>query len=134
MKAMTQPLLPFPRKVRIADDSGNAISEEYEIPPNAKKGVLEQLYLFEECPKLNAVRCDLHAGKKFKVADFKVVREHGMNFLVSPYYYESGGTVIDWVPASWADKQKAEPGQSQRRQLSRRVPAAAKPAARQAKE
>jgi hypothetical protein len=22
-----------------------------------------------------------------------------MNMLVSPYYYESGGSVIDWIPA-----------------------------------
>jgi hypothetical protein len=69
--------------------------------------VLQKLYLFQDCPKLNAIRCDLHAGKKFRVVDFKVVREGGMNLLVSPYYYESGGTVIDWVPASWANEQKS---------------------------
>ncbi len=30
--------------------------------------------------------------------------EHGMNYLVSPYYPESGGTVIDWTDEdNWAD-------------------------------
>ena len=26
-----------------------------------------------------------------------------MNYLVSPYYAESGGTVIDWVDEDWAN-------------------------------
>jgi hypothetical protein len=45
---------------------------------------------------------DLHAGKKFLIKDFRVTWEHGMNYLVSPYYPESGGTVIDWMDEnSW---------------------------------
>jgi len=33
-----------------------------------------------------------------------VTWEHGMNYLVSPYYPESGGTVIDWMDEnSWVD-------------------------------
>jgi hypothetical protein len=39
---------------------------------------------------------DIHAEKKFKRRDFMVVREGRMNMLVSPYYFEGGGSVIDW--------------------------------------
>jgi hypothetical protein len=42
---------------------------------------------------------DIHADKKFRVKDFMVTREGGMNMLVSPYYFESGGSVIDCIPA-----------------------------------
>ena len=43
---------------------------------------------------------DIHAGKTFKVRDYIVTREGDGNFLVSPYYAEAGGTVLDWmVPA-----------------------------------
>ena len=41
---------------------------------------------------------DIHANKKFIVKEFLVAREDGMNLLVSPYYFESGGSVIDWEP------------------------------------
>jgi len=36
--------------------------------------------------------------KKFKVKEFCVTKEGKMNMLVSPYYFKSGGTVIDWWP------------------------------------
>ena len=44
---------------------------------------------------------DIHADKKFMVKEFRVTWEHGMNYLVSPYYPESGGTVIDWWDENW---------------------------------
>ena len=105
MNPNSDPLLPFPRRVVIADENGRALSEEYDIPVNAKKKVLQEMYLFEDCPALDELLCDLHAGKQFAVVEFKVVRERDMNLLVSPYYYESGGTVIDWVPADWANEE-----------------------------
>jgi hypothetical protein len=47
---------------------------------------------------------DLHADKMFVVREFRVTWEHGMNYLVSPYYPESGGTVIDWMDQdSWVE-------------------------------
>jgi hypothetical protein len=95
--------LPFPRHVRVTDERGR-VSEEYDIPLNAKKKVLREMYLFADCPKLTDTLYDLHADKKFTVVDFKVVREGGRNYLVSPYYYESGGTLIDWLPADFGDK------------------------------
>ena len=96
--------LPFPRHVRVRDERGRT-SEEYDIPLNAKKKVLQEMYLFQDCPDLSDILFDLHAEKKFKVVDFKVVREGGRNYLVSPYYYESGGTMIDWMPADFGDEE-----------------------------
>ncbi len=67
------------------------------IPDEDKGKVLEQLYIFRPIPSLNARRLDMHEGKKFRIRDFRVTREHGRNLLVSPYYPSSGGTVIDWM-------------------------------------
>ena len=80
--------------------------EEFIIPEEDKEIVLEQLYPFSPIPKLTDVLYDLHADKTFVVKDFRVTWEHGMNYLVSPYYPESGGTVIDWMDEnSWVDDQ-----------------------------
>jgi hypothetical protein len=77
-------------------------SEEYVIPDSDKKAVLKKMYPFDDLPDIESKLYDLHAGLLFIVKDFKVVRENGKNYLVSPYYYHSGGTVIDWMPESWA--------------------------------
>jgi hypothetical protein len=68
------------------------------VPPEDKQKLLEQLYPFVGIPALDATLRDIHEDREFVVRDFKVVREGGMNLLVSPYYYRSGGSVIDWVP------------------------------------
>jgi hypothetical protein len=49
-------------------------------------------------PKLSETMYDLHEEKTFKVGDFRVVRDSGLDMLVSPYFFQSGGTVIDWMP------------------------------------
>ncbi len=88
-------VLPYARKPLVID--GIEI-EEYIIPAKVKDEVLNQLYPFDPVPSLDDEQLDLHSGKTFKVRDFRVTREGGHNFLVSPYYEEGGGTVIDWVP------------------------------------
>lgn len=77
--------------------------EEFIIPEEDKGLVLEQLYPFSPVPALTDVVYDLHADKTFVVRDFRVTWEHGMNYLVSPYYPENGGTVIDWVDEDWGN-------------------------------
>ena len=78
--------------------------EEFIIPEEDKEIVLEQLYPFSPIPKLTDEMYDIHAEKTFIVREFRVIWERGMNFLVSPYYPESGGTVIDWMDEdSWVD-------------------------------
>jgi len=99
-----EPVLPFPRAVIKRDARGRPTSEEYLIPVQYKDAILKQMYPFAGPPALTEQRYDLHAEKLFVVSEFKVVRENGTNYLVSPYYYESGGTVIDWMPADFAAK------------------------------
>ncbi|UCC40390.1 MAG: hypothetical protein JSV96_02770 [Candidatus Aminicenantes bacterium] len=92
--------LPFP--TRTVPAVGEMI-EVYVIPDVKKAEVLEELYPFIPVPSLNEEMYDVHADKNFKVKEFCVTREAGMNFLVSPYYFESGGTVIDWMPVDIED-------------------------------
>ncbi len=94
--------LPYPTRPMYLPD-GTSV-EEFIIPDEDKEIVLEQLYPFTPIPKLTDEVEDLHSGKKFLNKDFRVTWEHGMNYLVSPYYPESGGTVIDWVnEGSWVN-------------------------------
>ncbi len=96
---MREPGLPFPtRPLEIRGD----IIEEYVIPDDKKKMVLEEMYPFIPVPSLDEELYDIHEGKKFFVKDYRVVREGNFDLLVSPYYPSSGGTVIDWVSPDFA--------------------------------
>ena len=95
-----QARLPFPTKKLMFH--GVEI-EEYIIPDEKKAEVLEKMYLGEPVPSLDEMKFDLHSGKLFKVRDYRVTREDGHNWLVSPYYEEGGGTVIDWLPPDAAE-------------------------------
>ena len=98
--------LPYPTRP-LFFPNGECV-EEFIIPEEDREIVLEQLYPFSPVPKLTDVMYDLHADKTFVVKDFRVTWEHGMNYLVSPYYPESGGTVIDWVDEDWGSEQSSE--------------------------
>jgi len=87
--------LSFPTKLVKA--SGGKV-EVYIIPDEKKGEVLKKIYPFIPIPSLEDVMTDIHEDKKFKVKEFCVTREGKMNMLVSPYYFKSGGTVIDWWP------------------------------------
>lgn len=92
--------LPYPTRPMFLPDGSSA--EEFIIPEEDKEIVLEQLHPFSPVPRLTDEMYDLHADKTFIVKEFRVKWEHGMNYLVSPYYPESGGTVIDWMDEdSW---------------------------------
>ena len=78
-------------------------AQEYVIPEADKEEVLRNLYPFMECPALTDMRFDLHESAFFQVKDYRVIREMGRNFLVSPYYPSSGGMVIDWLEREAAD-------------------------------
>ena len=92
--------LPYP--TRPLQVQGGTV-EEYIIPDENKAEVLGKLYIFRPIPSLDEELYDIHEEKKFRVRDFRVTWEGGHNFLVSPYYPRSGGTVIDWMPADEAD-------------------------------
>jgi hypothetical protein len=91
--------------------TGKARIEEYIIPDEEKAGVLEKLYPFEPVPELSETMLDLHEEKTFLVRNFRVVREAAMDLLVSPYFFNSGGTVIDWMPPDF------RPGETLARQI-----------------
>ena len=95
----------LPYQTRPLFFSNGASVDEFIIPDEDRELVLEQLYPFSPIPKLTDVVYDLHADKTFVVGDFRVTWEHGMNYLVSPYYPESGGTVIDWVDEDWGNEE-----------------------------
>ncbi len=97
---LTDDRLPFPTRPLFI----NGVEvEEYIIPEGKRAEVLNALYCFRPVPSLEEEQVDIHSGKKFKVREFRVTREYGHNCLVSPYYEEGGGTVIDWVPADEDD-------------------------------
>ncbi len=97
----TESKLPYPtRPLKV---QGGTV-EEYLIPDDKKAEVLAQLYIFEPVPALDEELFDLHEGRKFRVRDFRVTWEDGHNFLVSPYYPSSGGSVIDWMPVDAEDE------------------------------
>lgn len=99
MLKQIEPRLPFPTKpitIKCVE------MEEYIIPEDKKTEVLKQLYVFEPIPSLDEIRYDLHSGKTFAIRNFRVIRNDGWNMLVSPYYEQGGGTVIDWIsPNAW---------------------------------
>jgi hypothetical protein len=85
--------LSFPTKLVRAP---GGVVEEYIIPYDKKEEVLKKLYPFIPIPSLEDLMTDMHEDKRFKVKEFCVTREGKSNMLVSPYYFISGGTVIDW--------------------------------------
>ena len=94
--------LPYPTRPLVFPDGASV--EKFMIPDEDKEIVLAQFYPFSPIPKLTDVVYELHADKTFVVKDFRVTWEHGMNYLVSPYYPDSGGTVIDWMDENaWVD-------------------------------
>ena len=100
--------LPFPT---IKHDFGSEVVEEYVIPDDKRAEVLEKLFIFEPLPGLDDLMVDIHENRAFRVRDYKVVKDSQELWLVSPYYFSSGGTVIDWVPADQTDGFDPPPGE-----------------------
>ncbi len=92
-----QPRLGYPTEMLSL--LNGSIVEKYIIPDADKAMVLEKLYPFDNTPAMDSMMIDIHADRRFTVGDFIVVREGDGHFLVSPYYAEAGGTVLDWMPS-----------------------------------
>lgn len=91
-----EPPLPFPlHPLKMA--SGPE-TQEYEIPQERRQQILRQLYPFLPIPSLDTRFFDLHQQTSFVAREFRVIRERDRNILVSPYYPQTGGTVLDWIP------------------------------------
>ena len=87
--------LPYPTDKLV--DARGACYESYQIPMQDKANILREYYPFTPVPKMDEVLLDIHENKTFTVRDFLIIRENGRNYLVSPYYPKSYGTVLDWV-------------------------------------
>lgn len=90
-----QPRLEYPTEP--LEMSNGSVVERYVIPEAERREVLSRLYPFTDVPSMDEEMVDLHTGRRFLVREFAVVREGDGNFLVTPYYAEKGGTVLDWV-------------------------------------
>lgn len=84
--------------------------EKYIIPDEDRQKVLDALYPFTDKPSLDDERLDLHTNRIFKVRDYIVTREGDGNFLVTPYYAEKGGTVLDWIMPNEDTKDSTDDG------------------------
>ena len=80
--------------------------ERYLIPDEDRQKVLDALYPFAGTPSLDEECMDLHTGKTFRIRDYIVTREGSGNFLVTPFYAEKGGTVLDWVEPTLEDSEE----------------------------
>jgi hypothetical protein len=89
---------PLPYKIKAMKVAVGPDAQEYIIPEEDKAKVLRDLYPFDNPPSVEDRLFCLHEEKYFRVGDFKVIREDGRNYLVSPFYDKSGGMVIDWMP------------------------------------
>ena len=89
------PRLPFPLvDMHLANGE---TEKEYLIPDDQKQAIFDELFPFEPRPDLDDVMLDIHENKTFVVRDFRVLRWKERNLLVSPFYPQSGGMVVDWV-------------------------------------
>ena len=87
--------LPYPTS-KLRNSKGEEY-ESYQIPMEDKAKLLKEYYPFIPVPKMEETLLDIHENKLFTVKEFLIVREKGRNYLVSPYYPHSFGTVLDWV-------------------------------------
>ena len=76
---------------------------EYLIPEGQKEKVLNKLYPFGRPPAMTQTMMDIHEKKTFTVKDFKVVQQGDYVLLVSPYFANSGGSVVDWEQPGGGD-------------------------------
>jgi hypothetical protein len=107
MLAVTGPQKPLDYPTHLLALSDGTFTKEYEIPEEDREEVFRKLYLFDSPPPMDTEMMDIHEGKKFKVRDFRVIREDGGNFIVSPFYPVSGGTLLDWVQCNAVQKDES---------------------------
>ncbi len=73
-------------------------TREYELPEEKREEIFRSLYPFTPSLSLKDRVYDLHQGETFQVKEYRVIRERNRNLLVSPFYPQTGGTVLDWLP------------------------------------
>jgi hypothetical protein len=106
MKYTMEERLPFPTTPVVG--SNGQPYEVYDIPDDQKEKVLRDLTPFATVECMDKRMIDIHCDKEFVMSEFLVIWERGKNWLVSPYYGTSGGTIIDWIPVREDNSERIE--------------------------
>jgi hypothetical protein len=71
----------------------------YDIPAHQKRDIINSMdYAIREIPLYDGVYRDIHSEQVVKGCELEVIRDDDTNLVVSPYYNESRGTLIDMMP------------------------------------
>ena len=98
------PELPYPLKpLKMAYGPDELM---YDLPEDAKPGILDDLYPFCPAPRPDSEVFDLHEQRLFKFRDAQIIRYKGRNLIVSPFYAHSGGMVVDFLPPECAEAEE----------------------------
>lgn len=71
------------------------------VSPTEHARVVRSYYPYDMSLGINAPMIDLVLYRPFRFHQFTLVYEGESSFLVSPYYFEGGGTAIDCLPREW---------------------------------
>jgi len=93
---------PLPYPLKPLKMAYGADEEVYDIPEDARPGILHDLYPFCPAPRPDSEIFDLHEQRLFKFRDAQVIRHNGRNLIVSPFYQKSGGMAVDFLPPECA--------------------------------
>lgn len=87
--------LPYPLQTVSSEEYGDEFV--YDIPMEEREAVLNNLWPFMDIPGQDDIMFDIHSSKFFQFKAAKVIRFEKYNMLVTPYYFESGGTCLDII-------------------------------------
>ncbi len=73
-----------------------------ELKIKDKQKYLDENWGVESFKLLDQVLC-LHCNQLVTVGKYKVFRSKGFDYICCPNAPECNGTIIDWMPADWAD-------------------------------
>ncbi len=90
-----QEKLPFPTYT--VNDDIFVDEEVYNIPSDCIEEVLKKCWFFADVPSINEERFDIHEEAVFHLKDIQVIRYNNRNIIVSPYYFKSGGCIVDFI-------------------------------------
>ena len=103
MDSFNLPSEQFPYPLRTIESKIFGTVTVYDIPECDKGKMLKLMYPFCPLPKMNDYYYDIHQDANFRVSDYLIIRDGGKNYLVSPYYPESGGMAVDWLDVRRAE-------------------------------
>lgn len=116
LSLIVNPTPPLSYPVKKMALPGGSYEVEYVVPNKDKDALIKELNPLKNRLSANSTRFCLHQQKTFKLRKCRVIRYNGRNLLVSPWYDQTGGTLLDWVAPYRASKDEStpckEPGKS----------------------